>query len=217
MASKHLKKSDTAPKGAHQAPEEATATAQAPEKKKPVAFRRERLRDEDGQFSQRDAVGALIALVAAVVLFAATLVIWLYRDSFSPDNMILSADTAAVATDEYVFDAGSGQAFAAAGNGLAVANAAGLELLDGDGTPVTSMLMQMENPAAAGCENFAVFYDLGGTRLAVAWFDGTVQELDVPGAILSATVSETGYIALTTESRGYRALVTVYDPSLEVI
>ncbi len=185
-------------------------------RKKPVAFRRERDRD-DGGISQRDAVGALIALVAAVVLFAATLVIWLYRDSFSPDNMILSADTAAVATDEYVFDAGSGQAFAAAGSGLAVANAAGLELLDGDGTPVTSMLMQMENPAAAGCDSFAVFYDLGGTRLAVAWFDGTVQELDVPGAILSATVSDTGYIALTTEYRGYRALVTVYDPSLEVV
>ena len=292
MASKHLKKEDTAPKGAHQAPEDAPPKGahqapedtppkgahQAPEdaassgpdkkkkgrsrsartdtarkgpahekpavpkktsspqkkaapaadaakkeppagKKKAVTFRRDRtpVGEDYAQLSQRDAVSALIALVAAVVLFAATLVIWLYRDSFSPDKMILSADTAAVATDEYVFDAGSGQAFAAAGNGLAVANASGLELLDGDGTPVTSKLMQMENPAAAGCSDFAVFYDLGGTRLAVAYFDGTVQELDVPGTILSATVSENGYIALTTESRGYRALVTVYDPSLEVV
>ncbi len=201
-------------KDADSAPEQT-----AKKSKKPVTFRRDRVPAErdDAQLSQRDAVGALIALVAAMVLFAATLVIWIYRDSFSPDNMILSADSAAVATDEYVFDAGSGQAFAAAGSGLAVANTAGLELLDGSGSPVTSKLMQMENPATAGCDDFAVFYDLGGTRLAVAYFDGTVQELEAPGTILSATVSRGGYIALTTDSRGYRALVTVYDPDLEVV
>ena len=82
----------------------------AKKSKKPVTFRRDRVPAEkdNAQLSQRDAVGALIALVAAMVLFAATLVIWIYRDSFSPDNMILSADSAAVATDEYVFDAGDG-------------------------------------------------------------------------------------------------------------
>ncbi len=184
-----------------------------------MAFRREKAEEfpEDGQMSQRDAVSALIALIAALVLLAATVVIWYYRDSFSPDEMILSADTAAVAQDEYVFDAGSGEAFAAAGRGLAVANSAGLELLDGNGTAVTSKLMQMENPAAAGCEDFAVFYDLGGTRLAVAYFDGSVLELSVPGDILSVTVSPGGYIAVTTEDTGYRALVTVYDPDLNEI
>ena len=79
------------------------------------------------------------------------------------------------------------------------------------------MVMQMENPTAAGCGDFALFYDLGGQRLAVARFDGTVEELDVAGNILSVTVSAGGYIAVTTESTGYRALVTVYDPSLERI
>ncbi len=184
-----------------------------------MAFRREKAEElpEDSQMSQRDAVSALIALIAALVLLAATVVIWYYRDSFSPDEMILSADTAAVARDEYVFDAGSGDAFAAAGRGLAVANRAGLELLDGNGTAVTSKLMQMENPAAAGCEDFAVFYDLGGTRLAVAYFDGSVLELSVPGDILSVTVSPGGYIAVTTEDTGYRGLVTVYDPDLNEI
>ena len=182
---------------------------------RPVRFRRERA--EDDNISQRDAAGALIALVAAVVLLAATVVVWVYRDSFSPDGMILSTETAAVPKEEYVFDAGSGDAFAAVGRGLAVANTAGLELLDGDGTPVTSMLMQMRTPAAAGCDDFAVFYDLGGARMAVARFDGTVEELDVAGDILSATVSRSGYIAVTTEYTGYRALVTVYDPSLKEI
>ncbi len=205
------------------APEKDAGQEQTPSKKrkKPVVFRRDRAKKTPDEkkplLSHRDAVGAIISLTAAVVLLAAAVVIWFYRDSFSPDGLIYSADTKAVAKDEYIFDAGSGEAFAAAGRGLAVANASGLELLDGSGTPVTSMLMQMESPTAAGCDDFAVFYDLGGKRMAVAKFDGTVEELSVPGEILSATVSESGYIALTTEYTGFRALVTVYDPQLEEI
>ena len=196
-----------------------------PEKKvkksKQVVFRRDRAQKTPDEkkplLSHRDMVGAVISLVAAAVLFAATLVVWIYRDSFSPDGMILSADNTAVAREEYVFDAGSGQAFAAAGQGLAVANASGFELLDGEGTAVTSMVMQMENPAAAGCSDFAVFYDLGGRRLAVARFDSTVEELSIDGDIISATVSESGYTVVTTRQTGYRALVRVYDPNLDPV
>lgn len=209
--------------GGTEPPPEGTAPAPEDEKakKKPVTFRRDKSKKlPDGKkplLSHRDRMGAVISLIAAVVLLAATAVIWFYRDSFSPDGLILSADTAAVAREEYVFDAGSGEAFAAAGKGLAVANASGFELLDGDGTAVTSMVMQMENPAATGCDSYAVFYDLGGRRLAVARFDGTVEELDTEGNILSATVSEGGYLAVTTEQTGYRALVTVYDPHLDEV
>ena len=201
---------------------EMPAKGRTPGKHRKMDFHRDRTKrtpeEKKGRLlSHRDAVGAVISLTAAAVLLAATVVMWLYRDSFSPDDLILSADTVAVARDEYVFDAGSGEAFAAAGQGLAVANASGLELLDSTGSPVTSMVMQMEDPTAAGCADFAVFYDLGGRRLAVARFDGTVEELSVEGDILSATVSQGGYIAVTTEATGYRALVTVYDPSLEKI
>lgn len=193
----------------------------AGENSRPVVFRRDRPKktaeEKQPLLSRRDTLGVVISLCAALILLAAAVVIWLYRDSFDADSLILSQDTVAVATEEYVFDAGSGQAFAAAGRGLAVANATGLELLDGEGTAVTSKVLQMENPAAAGCEDYAVFYDLGGTRIAVAKFDGSVRELTVPGAIISATVSDNGYLAVTTQCTGYRALVTVYDPSLAVV
>ncbi len=201
----------------------ASAGTDAPPEKKrrAVTFRRTRTRAEAGArrfiLSPKDTMGAVAALTAAMVLLAASVVIWLYRDRFDSDNLILSTDTVAVAQEEYVFDAGSGQAFAAAGQGLAVANGTGLELLNGEGVAVTSKLMQMENPTAAGCADYAVFYDLGGTKLAVADFEGNVQELSVPGEILSATVSEAGYMAVTTTATGYRAMVTVYDPELNVI
>ncbi len=210
-----------APKHQKQEQEDLSGAEKKDGKKKRVVFRRDKTQEKNDKnkpmLSHRDAVGAIIALVAALVLLAASAVIWFYRDSFSPDGMILSANTAAVAQEEYVFDAGSGEAFAAAGQGLAVANTSGFELLDGNGDPVTSMVMQMENPAAAGCDRFAVFYDLGGRRLAVARFDGTVEEIDMEGNILSATVSEGGYIAVTTEQTGYRALVKVYSPELDEV
>ena len=197
------------------------AQAENGKKKKSISFRREKAKKLPGEkkplLSHRDRVGAVVSLIAASVLLAATAVVWFYKDSFSPDGMILSADTAAVAQEEYVFDAGSGEAFSAAGRGLAVANTSGFELLDADGTAVTSMVMQMESPAAAGCDSYAVFYDLGGRRMAVARFDGSVEELDIEGNILSATVSEGGYLAVTTEQTGYRALVTVYDPNLDEV
>ncbi len=188
---------------------------------KAVRFHRDRPQktpEEKAQaMSRRDAVGAIISLAAALIMLAAAVVIWIYRDRFDPDGLIITADSAAVAEEEYIFDAGSGQAFAAAGKGLAVANGTGLELLDGEGTAVTSMVMQMENPAATGCENYAVFYDMGGMRLAVADFEGNIQELPVQGEIISAAVSDAGYLAVTTKCTGYRGLVTVYDPMLEVI
>ena len=212
-----LERKTPAPAPAAQTPPPAEDTAG-----RPMSFHREkadkpprkRLRE---LLSQRDAVGAVVSLTAAVVLLAATVITWFYWGRIKTDGIVLSTDTAAVAVDEYVFDAGSGQAFAAVGQGLAVANATGLELLDGSGIPVTSKLLQMENPATTGCADYAVFYDLGGTRIAAAWFDGTVEELTVPGNIISATVSHSGYLAVTTEATGYRALVTVYDPSMDPV
>jgi hypothetical protein len=75
----------------------------------------------------------------------------------------------------------------------------------------------METPAIAACSDFAVFYDLGGTNIAVATFDGTVKELSVEGDIFSVTVSSGGYIAITTTCTGYRGLVTVYAPTLDMV
>lgn len=196
-------------------PAEDTASAH------PITFRRERPRktpeEKARALSRRDALGAMISLTVALMMLAAAVVVWLYRDRFDSDGLFINADSVAVAEEEYIFDAGSGQAFAAAGKGLAVANGTGFELLDGEGKAVTSKVMQMENPAATGCSDYAVFYDMGGMRLAVADLEGSISELPVQGEILSVTVSDAGYLAVTTKCTGYRGLVTVYDPLLEVI
>ena len=201
--------------------------AAAPKKKKkhvrtpssPEDFRQEKNAEEKHSQRQRirrttGYIGALIAFLVTVILFLAAGVIYFYQNSVTTDNLILSTVTAAVPEDEYVFDAGSGQVFSAAGQGLAVANSTGFELLDSTGSIVTSKLLQMDNPSVAACDTYAIFYDLGGTNIAAADFEGGITELTVMGDILSVTISAGGYAAVTTECTGYRALVTVYNAEL---
>ncbi len=169
------------------------------------------------KLSRNDKRKTVITLIAAAILLAAVVVIWLYRDSFHPDMLILSAEKVAAPEAEYIFETGSGQVFAAAGDGLAAAATSGLELIGSDGQIAASHLMQMTTPAIAACGDYAVFYDVGGTNIAAARFDGAVTELTAEGKIFSASVSEGGYLAVTTECTGYRGLVTVYAPTLEPV
>ena len=173
---------------------------------------------EDRRLSRRDRRRTVISLVLAAVLFCACILLWLNRDRFDPDRfLVLAPEEAAEAKAEYVFDAGSGQVFATAGTGLAAATATGIQLMDADGHIAVSRLFQLETPAIAAGSDCAVFYDIGGTAMCAAFFDGTIRELRAPGTILSATMSAGGYLAVTTDYTGYRALVTVYDPRLEPV
>ena len=224
-AASHLREVPLPPKDAPTPPQLKEAPLK-PKKKKHVKtpasakdFRQEKTAEEKHSRRQRiqrttGYVGALIAFLVTVILFLAAGVIYFYQSNLTTDGLILSTVTAAIPEDEYVFDAGSGQIFSAAGQGLAVANSTGFELLDSTGSIVTSKLLQMDNPAVAACDNYAIFYDLGGTNIAAADFQGDITELTVAGDILSVTISSGGYAAITTECTGYRALVTVYDAEL---
>lgn len=198
-------------------PEESDKTVVFSKVQEDVVFREDET-PEERLLSRKDFRKAAFSLVSAVVLFAASIIIWAFRDKFDPDRFIvLSADKAAVAKEEYAFDAGSAQVFAIAGHGLAAATPSGFELMDGDGTVAVSHLYRMESPAIAAGNDFAVFYDLGGQSMAVASYDGSIREIEPAGNIISVTVSAGGYIAVTTDCTGYRALVTVYDTTFEPV
>lgn len=174
--------------------------------------------EEEKLLSRRDFRKAAFSMLAAVILFAACILLWMFRDRFDADSLvILSADKVAEAQAEYIFDNGSSQVFAKAGSGLAAASYTGLELMDASGDLTVSYLFKMKTPAIAACDSFAVFYDLGGTAMCAAWFDGTVKEVAAPGNIYSVTVSDGGYITVTSDYTGYRALVTVYDARFEPV
>lgn len=227
MSEKHLKKpnKDAAPKKEKPAKKPKEPKPPKPPKepkqpkpkkeKKPPRFRQEDTPEQ--RMSRRDRVRVIVGLVVMLLLVAAAVVVYIMRDSFQSDPLSLIAPSAPKADAEYIFDTSSGQCFASVGRGFAVATGSSLELFDENGQVAASRLVQMETPAIAACSDYAVFYDIGGLNIAAAYFDGSVRELSPVGTIFSATVSEGGYLALSTECAGYRGLVTVYDSSLEPI
>jgi len=184
-------------------------------KEKPTPFRQDDTPEQ--RMSRRDRVRVIAGLIVMTVLIGAAVALWVFRDRFQNDPLAMLNASTPKADAEYLFDTSSGQCFASAGRGFAVATSSSLELLDENGQVAASRLIQMETPAIAACADYAVFYDIGGLNIAVARFDGTVKELNPAGTIFSATVSDSGYLALTPQSAGYRGLVTVYDPQREPV
>lgn len=212
MSEKHLKQPNKAPsRKAEKPPKE-----QKPPKEKPVRFRQEET--PEVRLSRKDRIRVILSLIAVVLLLAAAVVLWLMRDTLREDPLaFITAPKAPTAREEYFFDTSSGQCFASVGSGFAVATSSSLELLDENGRVAASRLIQMETPAITACGDYAVFYDIGGLSIAAAYFDGTVKELTPAGGIFSASVSSGGYLAVVTESAGYRGLVTVYDTNLDPV
>lgn len=160
---------------------------------------------------------AAVAATVAVVTIAA--LIFLYRDELAPsalrESLDLSpgADTAAAA---YTYESGEGQVFAAAGNCLAVASGSGLQFLDKNGNLAARELFSMQNPAVAGFDGGAAFFDVGGTALRVAYESGKTVSLDQENAILSVSANQSGELAVTTRAPGYKALLAVYNKNLDL-
>jgi hypothetical protein len=160
------------------------------------------------------------AAVATLLLIIAAAAILLYRDYLTGDNiksLFGDASREAGGSEPFTYEAGANQVFARAGNGLAVASATGMQLIDADGNTVIRQVFSMEVPAVAATGNLSVFYDIGGTGLRLASFGGEYSELNTEKPIISATLSAGDYLCVATEEAGYKGVVTVYTPSLKPV
>lgn len=120
-------------------------------------------------------------------------------------------------SEPYTYETGSGQVFAAAGEGFAVASSSSVQLLDSKGRTVYKQLVGFDTPAVFGCEKGALFCGIGGTDSIYVSFDGTATELETDGAILSAHINSSGWFALISEQAGYKGLVQVFDQDCRLI
>lgn len=151
---------------------------------------------------------ALIAVIAALV--------FVYRDSFDV-GAFFGGEEKLAAGEAFTYEAGSNQVYAAVGNALAVAGSTGVELLDGNGQTILRQVFSMGTPAIAANSDRCAFFDVGGTILRVAELTGEITALDTSSPIISVTVNDAGYIAVTTEETGYKGKITVYDTSMKLI
>lgn len=152
----------------------------------------------------------ILAGVLAVVLAAA------WRDGTGLDVLHRyftygssgSADTAG-----YTYDASSSNRFAVLGDRLVVLSNTSLSLLAADGSTVWSTPVKMSAPALAEGGNRVAAYDVGGRELYVLDKNGEQYSLtaDKEEPYISATLNQSGMLAVTAEKKSYKGAVSVYD------
>ena len=168
---------------------------------------------------RRARIGRVVAAVTTLILVAAAVLIFIYRDKLTKDNLgDLFVQTQTQEEGEpFSYETGTDQVFAKAGKGLAIASSSGMQLLDADGRTVCHQIVSMSTPAVQASEHHAVFYDVGGTILRVAGFDGSYTDLDTQEAIISVTMNASGWMAVVTEEAGYKGYVEVFNADLEPV
>ena len=157
----------------------------------------------------------IFAGVVLVVLCAAAVLCFLYRDKLSADGLrSLFGRTVEQETDtmrDWNYETGANQVFARVGNGLAAASSSTMQLIDENGVTVFHEICSMDSPAISANDSAALFYDVGGSVCRLAFQDGTGRTLDAGGTIISASLNSGGYCAVIAEEAGVKGVVRVYD------
>lgn len=180
--------------------EKETAVAEAAEEKNPKKKKRSRVP----------------ALILLLVLAALAVLAFVFRDHLTAEGLrrvFRGTESPAAQGEDFTYELGTGQVFARAGNGLAVAASSSIELMDGGGKTVFKQVVSYDTPAVFAWERGALFCDLGGTSCTLAYLDTETAPLALSpsGEILTASVNADGWSAVTTAAAGYKGLVSVYD------
>lgn len=121
-------------------------------------------------------------------------------------------------SEPYTLDSSAKQVFRALDGRLAVASSSGLQLFDENGNTVLHEIFSLAEPGLTVGAERAAAYDIGGTQLSVAGFDGgDLQTVEVAGSIVSASLNAGGWLTVVTDAAGYKGMVTVYDASLNAV
>lgn len=92
-------------------------------------------------------------------------------------------------------------------------SSSGLQLLDENGKTVLHEIFTLSQPGISVGGERVCAYDIGGTTLCVADFKGNKTDIEPAGEIISADLSDSGYLAVCSDAAGYKGAVTVYDTS----
>lgn len=161
------------------------------------------------------ALAALVVAVLAVVALAA----WRGGTGFDVLRrriaMASFPENVGGTRGSYSFESDKLSRFAPLGDGyLLVANSSSVRILDGKGNTVYADEAYLDAPALAYGGGTAVVYDVGGTTLRWLGKSGELARISCTG-ILSATLNDEGWLAITDQCSGYKGAVQIYTPSQE--
>lgn len=118
----------------------------------------------------------------------------------------------------YDYDASGKNRFAVLNETLVVLSDTSLRILDKSGGEVWSTTVNMASPALITGGGRAAAYDVGGTALYVLNQNGLLLELTAneKEPLISATLNDDGWLAVTAEKRGCKGCVSVYNKDLKL-
>ena len=107
--------------------------------------------------------------------------------------------------------------FAAVEQDLLVASTGGVRLYSGGGVCYIEEDMTLAQPAVHVCGDTAAVWSVGGDTVWLFRDRVLLGELsDLDGTLLSVRLNSSGWLAVTTHSTGYKAIVSVYDSELNL-
>ena len=112
----------------------------------------------------------------------------------------------------FPYSSSSSDVFAALGDDLLICSGGGVRLYSGGGVCYVEDSISLEYPAVDVCDDIAAVYSVGGNTVYL-YRDREQYAVisDSEWVILSARLNPDGWLAVTAQQPGYKAVVTVYD------
>ena len=157
----------------------------------------------------------ILLIIAAVVLFG-LLAVTVFRDNATT---ALRRLTYAEGKDDFSHNAQFNSLFLGVDDNLLVCTQTQIQVFSPTGTVELKESVNMTSPALNTAGEYTVVYDVGGQQLKVIQGEKLVNKLELPAeeSLICATVNDKGWVAVTSKVSGYKAVVTVYNPSFESV
>ena len=181
--------------------------------------------DNDGEREapreKRPILRTILSVLLVMVIVLGVVLVASYRDGTGFDVLrrYLNYGRAEKAGGEtlYTYEASAENRFALLENCLVVLSKTKLQLLDASGEVIWSKGVRMDAPLLEQGGDYVVAYDVGGTELYVLDTLGELFSMETADEepILSARLNQNGWLAVTTEKKGYKCGVQVYNDQMD--
>ena len=157
----------------------------------------------------------ILLIIAAVILFG-LLAATVFRDNATT---ALRRLTYAEGKDDFSHNAQFNSLFLGVDDNLLVCTQTQIQVFSPTGTVDLKESVNMTSPALNTAGEYTVVYDVGGQQLKVIQGEKLVNKLELPAeeSLICATFNDKGWVAVTSKVSGYKAVVTVYNPSFESV
>ena len=175
----------------------------------------------EGEKPRRTAPKGLsrLLLLLAVVLVVVVLTTMEDGNHFASLRRWLMYGDSGTGQNYYTYVADGNNRFALLGEDLLVANQNSIQLLSDDGTIRYDISVSMSSPMVSVGGDVAAVCDVGGSKLYLLDETGTRREMTLSGGLryYSARLNSSGWLAVTEEKNGYKASISVYNSSGELV